>query len=212
MDTPAVQFCRVGLTNTNQQWWHDRAETARPQHRFKAAGGIRRDTRRSSLLCLSQGREDQCRLTSIAQLAVTASQAQSLLLRGVLFIPSTHHVFSQVLPQHVHPVRPSPRSPKIYHSTTQCKVDQYMRVNSKESVIMCHRVCFSRTSSLLCLLQPNIPSWVCLSLSPMSTSGKHTFVCLPQQNPIEHNWLSREPLNSHFTHMHTYMHWNFFQP
>ena len=50
---------------------------------------------------------------------------------------------------------------------------------------------FSRISSLLCLLQLNIPSWVCLSLSPVSTSGKHSFTCLPQQNTIQHNWLQR---------------------
>ena len=62
MDTPAVQFCRVGLTNTNQQWWHDRAETARPQlNGHESAGGTSRNTRRSSQLCFSQGREDQWR-------------------------------------------------------------------------------------------------------------------------------------------------------
>jgi hypothetical protein len=31
MDTPAVQFCRVRIATTNQQQWHDLAETARPQ-------------------------------------------------------------------------------------------------------------------------------------------------------------------------------------
>ena len=60
------------------------------------------------------------------------------------------------------------------------------------------RACFSRTSSLLCLLQWNVPSRVCLSLSPVSTSGKHSFMCLPQQNTIQHNWLSKEPLSFHF--------------
>ena len=30
-DAPAVQFGRVGIANTNQQWWHYLAETARPQ-------------------------------------------------------------------------------------------------------------------------------------------------------------------------------------
>ena len=69
---------------------------------------------------------------------------------------------------------------------------------SPSSRVLSH-ACFSRTSSLLCLLQLNIPSWVCLSLSSVSTSGKHCFTCLPQQNTIQHSWLSKEPLNFHFS-------------
>jgi hypothetical protein len=37
MDTPAVQFSRVGIANTNQQWWHDLAETARLQPPHESA-------------------------------------------------------------------------------------------------------------------------------------------------------------------------------
>jgi hypothetical protein len=59
--------------------------------------------------------------------------------------------------------------------------------------------CFSRTSSLLCLRQWNIPSRLSLSLSPVSTSGKHSFMSLPQQNTIQHISLSKEPLNFHFS-------------
>jgi hypothetical protein len=53
---PAVQFRRVRIANMNQQWWHDLAETARPQPWHKLAGGIKanRNARRSSGLCLSQ--------------------------------------------------------------------------------------------------------------------------------------------------------------
>ena len=65
------------------------------------------------------------------------------------------------------------------------------------SCVLSH-VCFSRTSSLLYLLQWNVPSQVCLSLSPVSTSGKHSFTCLPQQNTIWHNWISKEPLSLYF--------------
>jgi hypothetical protein len=57
-----------------------------------------------------------------------------------------------------------------------------LAMNPSSSVLS--HACFSRTSSLLCLLQWNVPSRVCLSLSPVSTSGKHSFMCLPQQNPI----------------------------
>ena len=54
------------------------------------------------------------RPTSIAQLAVPASQALSPSLHGVLFIPSKHHMSSTcldsalVLPQHVHRISLSP--------------------------------------------------------------------------------------------------------
>ena len=58
MDTPAVQFSRVGTANRNQQWRHDLAKTARPQHQHELAGGTRKDTRRRSWLCLSQWSKD----------------------------------------------------------------------------------------------------------------------------------------------------------
>jgi hypothetical protein len=58
--------------------------------------------------------------------------------------------------------------------------------------------CFSRTSFHLCLLQLNFPSQVCFSLLSMSTSGKQSFTCLPRQNTIQPNWLSKEPLSFYF--------------
>ena len=68
-----------------------------------------------------------------------------------------------------------------WSSTTKCNADQYMHVVSQESFIMCpSHACFIRTSLLMCL---TIPSWVCLSLSLTSTSGKHSFTCLLQQTP-----------------------------
>ena len=77
--------------------------------------------------------------------------------------------------------------------------DQHMDFVIKESSsrVLSH-ACLSRTPFLLCLLQPNVPSWVCLSLSPVSTSGKHSFRCIPQQNTIQHNWISKEPSSFHF--------------
>jgi hypothetical protein len=53
-DIPAVQFCRVRIANTNQQWWHYLAETARPQPWHKSTGGTLMNAQRSSQLCLSQ--------------------------------------------------------------------------------------------------------------------------------------------------------------
>ena len=74
-------------------------------------------------------------------------------------------------------------SPNKWSSTMQCKADLLCLLLAKNpsSHVLSH-ACFSRTSSLLCLFQLNVPSWVCLSLSPVSTSGKHSFTCLPQQN------------------------------
>ena len=45
--------------------------------------------------------------------------------------------------------------------------------------------CISRTSSLLCLFQWNLPSGGCLSLSPVFTLTKCSFMCLPQQNTTQ---------------------------
>jgi hypothetical protein len=50
-DTPAVQFCRVGIANTNQQQWHYLAEAAWSQLNWQeSVGGMwtSRDDRRSS--------------------------------------------------------------------------------------------------------------------------------------------------------------------
>jgi len=52
MDSPAVQFSRVGIGNRNQQQWPYLAETTRPQPQLESAGGTQKNTR-SSHLCLS---------------------------------------------------------------------------------------------------------------------------------------------------------------
>ena len=68
--------------------------------------------------------------------------------------------------------------------------------NSSPHVLSC--ACFSRASPLLCLLQWNVLSRVCLTLSSMSTSAKHSFTCLPQQNSIQLAFqrVLKFPLNS----------------
>jgi hypothetical protein len=147
--------------------------------------------------CASLGEakiSENSRPTSIAQLSVPASQALSLSLCGILFIPSKLHWSStclasaRVLPQQVCPISLSPWSPNKCSSTTQYMVDQYMCLVKKDSSthVLSH-ACFTRTSFLLCPLQLNVPSRICLSFSPVSTSGKHSFTCLPQQNTIQHN-------------------------
>ena len=77
----------------------------------------------------------------------------------------------------------------------QCKAGQYM-VSLAETLPSCvlSRPCFIRTSSLLCLLQRNIPSGVCLSLLPVSTSVKHSFKCFCPSKTLT-NRLSKEPLS-----------------
>jgi hypothetical protein len=77
MIIPAVQVSSVGIVNTNQQQWHDLAETARPQPNcHKSTGEIKtnRDTRRSSLLAsLKEAtNSDDMRPRSIAKLAMQA--------------------------------------------------------------------------------------------------------------------------------------------
>lgn len=58
--------------------------------------------------------------------------------------------------------------------------------------------CFRGASFLLCLLHWIVSSQACLSLSPPSISGKHSATCLPQENTIQQDWLSKEPLSFHF--------------
>jgi hypothetical protein len=70
-----------------------------------------------------------------------------------------------------------------------------MLLSKNPSSLGLSRACFSRISSLLCLLQQkhSFTSWP-LSFTPVSTLTKHSFTCLPQQNTIQHNWLSKEAL------------------
>ena len=99
-----------------------------------------------------------------------------------------------ILSQHLHGLSTNAAQLHSVKRTNAC-----MFLAENPSLCVLSRACFSRTSFLLCLLQLNIPSWVWLSFLPVSTSGKHSFMCLPQQNSIQHNWLSKEPLHFHFS-------------
>jgi hypothetical protein len=129
----------------------------------ESAGGIwtNRDTRRSSLLCLSQGSQDW-RPRRTAQPALQASPSHSLL--SPMYTSSKHQVPSTGLAsaresvsddvtrcQSARALRSGKRlqhttrsfllcfslwSPDKWSSTKQCKVDQYMHAISKESFII----------------------------------------------------------------------------
>jgi hypothetical protein len=80
------------------------------------------------------------------------------------------------MPQHMHQINLSPQSPNQWSSTRQCKANQYKHGVSKESLITClSRAGFSRPSSLLCLLQPNVPSGVCLTCVHFRKTLLHVF-------------------------------------
>ena len=68
------------------------------------------------------------------------------------------------------------------HSVRQTNTCVSLAKNPSSHVLS--RACFSRTSSLLCLLQWNVPSRVCLSLSPVSTSGIFHLYPLQENTPL----------------------------
>jgi hypothetical protein len=134
-------------------------------------------------LSVKQKLSKDSKLTSVAQLAVLASQAVSLSIHGILFIPSKHRMSftcftsAWVLPQHVHPINPHlqkrqqtevhhqkifwcvslygiPTSAAQLHNIRQSKTCVPLAKNLLSRVSY---ACFSRTSSLLCLLQRSIP-------------------------------------------------------
>lgn len=180
MDTPAAQFGRVGVANINQQQWHCLAETASPQPWLTSAGGIRRDARRRSLLCLSQGSKGQQRCETHKHGTASSISEPSSASITVLLLPPNISCPPRVLPQcaclsqltslcQVARIRRSGN--RLQHTTrfflvgfslwssdkcssaTQCKADQYSTSLAKNSSCVLSRGCFSRTSFLLCLLQ-----------------------------------------------------------
>jgi hypothetical protein len=103
-DAPAVQFGRVRIANTNQQWWHYVAETARPQPRHKSAGETKtnRNARKSSWLCLSQRNDDQQRhCTASWTNKPSPVQPPPLSLESCIYFLQNSMCPLQVLPQHV---------------------------------------------------------------------------------------------------------------
>ena len=107
MDTPAIQFGRVRTANTNQQWWYYLADTARSQPRHESAGGTkaRRNTRRSSWLCLCLQSEDQWRYKTnkrCTHSSVSKPSSASTTICQVLFIPLPNIMCPPwVLPQYL---------------------------------------------------------------------------------------------------------------
>ena len=121
---------------------------------------------------------EDLRPTSIAQLAVPASQALSPSLCGVLFIPSKHHVSSTCLasacasnhPESLEAAANCSTPPEVFwcislygrtNAAQLCSVRWTntcvsLAKNLSSRVLSC--AYFSRTSFHLCLLQLNIPS------------------------------------------------------
>jgi hypothetical protein len=157
-----------------------------------------------------------------------ASQAPSLLhlLSSSVYIPSKHHVpclstctcLSWHHCQSVRVLRSSKKLKKPKHTTRNSWCTSLYGVPTNElSYILWGRpkhACCQKKKKIhhvsfhvLALIEhpftcacfsENIPSWVCLSLSPVSASGEHSFPCSSQQNTIQHNGLSKDPLSFHF--------------
>jgi hypothetical protein len=123
----------------------------RPQPRLESAGGTNRNTRRSSQLCLSQGRETHKCCTASCT-SKTSSVSITLWSPIYTFQPSR----DLCPPRALASARASNQSksakaarncctpPKLFGvllygvpTTIQCKADQYMSVTSKESFIRC---------------------------------------------------------------------------
>lgn len=148
---------------------------------LELAGGANRNTRRNSRLRLSEKQRSAKRqTTSVAELSVPASRALSPSLHGVLLITSRHHVSSlclaeaRALPYHMHLI-----SQESLEASTNCTTPPdgfwfvflygiltnaaqlcsarwtntcvWLAQNPSSHDLSC--ACFSRTSSLLRLLQ-----------------------------------------------------------
>jgi hypothetical protein len=97
-DLPAVQFSRLRIVNTNQQRWHYRAETARPEPWHKLAEGTWRDTRRSSRLCISKQIEDQQRLEinkHCTARSISKPSSASITVHWAYWFPPRSHVLHE---------------------------------------------------------------------------------------------------------------------
>ena len=115
-------------------------------------------TPREALVCASLREvkiSEDARPTSIALLAVPASQAVSVTMESYLYLQTSR--LPHVLPQHVHPISPSLQKqqqtaahhqkffrgfslwcPSKCSSTAQCKAEQCMRAVSKDSIMLHH--------------------------------------------------------------------------
>lgn len=99
----AVQFSSFRIANTNQQWWYDATETAKPPLSQQESARVTRtnqDTRRSSLLCLSQQSEDQPRLKTNKASQGELCKCLSLSIEFYLNSLQTSHVLLQVFTKH----------------------------------------------------------------------------------------------------------------
>jgi hypothetical protein len=189
-DTPAVQLATVGLATVVV--WPSRDSW--PQPWLESEGGTNRITR-SSRLCLSQGNKDQWRHETQKHCIVSCTRkpsSVSVTLWSPIYTLQTSLVLHvPCLSTCIQLTWVPGSSNKLQHTTRRffwCVSLYGVETNGAQlyngrrtntCVLLAKnrssRACFSRTSTLPCLLQWNIPSWVCLSLSPVSTSAKCFF-------------------------------------
>ena len=100
-DTPAVQFCRVGITNMTQQWSHYLPETARPQPSHKSAGGPREMPEVLAVPFSANRRSVKMRDLCTASCTRKPSSALSLPVKFYLY-PTNMACPPGVLPQFLH--------------------------------------------------------------------------------------------------------------
>ena len=135
MDISVVLFGRIGIANTNQQWF----KSARPQPQHETAGGTSRNAR-SFQLCLSQLSEDQLRpKTNKCCIASSISKPYSAsitVLWGYLCSLQTSHV--------LHGSFPSMSCLNTwvflrwYHSANQSKSTEVARICNTSPEVFCH--------------------------------------------------------------------------
>ena len=101
--TPAVQLVRVRIANTNQQWWHCLAETARPQHPLSQQEGP--EGTPEDVSCFSRGNEDQQRLEThkcCKASSISKPSSASITAHKSYLYPPNITCPPGVLPQQVH--------------------------------------------------------------------------------------------------------------
>jgi hypothetical protein len=197
-DTPAVQFSRVRIANKPAAV----AQPSRNSQVSALAQVSRRDPeelRKSSWLCLSQLSKDSedSRPTVLHSQLYKQAKLSSVTVHWVLFILPPNitcapwvflsQLTSLCQTESSEVARNCSTPPEGFWSislygvpTNAAQLHNIRQTNTRVSLaknpsssVLSH-ACLSRTSFLPCLLQLNVPSWICLSLLPVSTSAKHS--------------------------------------
>jgi hypothetical protein len=199
IDIPAVQLGRIGLARSVVTWpsRYSQASTRvsrKDQQEHQKFLAVPISGKWRSVKTWDKHCTDGC-TSKLSSLAITPwSPIYTLQTSPVLHVPCLSTCIQSA------PVLRIPSNaaqPRNVRQTNTCT----LLVKNPSS-----RVCFSRTSSLRCLLQWSLPSGACLSLSHLCPLQQN-FMRLPQCCPLHvfapakhwHNWLSKEPLSFPFT-------------